>query len=408
MQKWLVEEFDYVLKRYKGTYWNLASINFFVDSEFGLDTNAGTYLLPFKTLGKAQTVASNGHKVMINGTFTELLTLSKSIRWIGVGGGIGSLAIFDKNIDLNVANMIFDNIYFLPGGAISYYLTTTLHFYASNSILSRTLEASTRNIYSYHCKFISCNVVAFGAGNVYFQGNNNTLYGCIKGSGNIYLYGNNNHINNSLAITTNGGMNNILNTNGAYLDPTNLNFNFLNTSPLYRTGTAVYEGGIVSYCHVGAGQEGINENASTAIFTAAGGATLNNVAASGTELYRPNVAIDGTLLTYYGDFGVVRNKVVFDIFNTFIQISGVMYRLIQESAGLTVRNGFDYILYYGNSTAEVDSCPALLMEFGKTITVSGTGANRKGNADPNFDIANYTTPSFQYHKRQFRLKSYTP
>jgi hypothetical protein len=54
--------------------------------------------------------------------------------------------------------------------------------------------------------------------------------------------------------------------------------------------------------------------------------------------------------------------VVITVNNTFVQTAGTLNRLIQETAGLADRNGLDYILQYGDSTAEVDSCPELLME----------------------------------------------
>lgn len=408
---WLVPYFDYTLKKYDNTYHSLATISYFVDSKNGSDVAAGTRDAPFKTMGKAQTVGSNGQLIMINGYFYETLSLTKTIRWIGAGGGLGGRAIFGGNITMSsVSNIYIDNIIVYSNSNYFYNITSAISTYNSNCIFPATGIQGTNYVLSMYCYYTIFHTVYFTTPgtstglNMRIYGNNNTIYNCTR-RGYVYelrFYGDNNHCNNSIMDSV-VGYNNIQNVNGQYLDPTNWNFNFLNTSPLYRTGT--FNGDVGNYNHVGAGSEGLNKNGSSSELTAAGGATLTNISLSGSELYRPNVTIDGTLLTYYIDLGSVRDKVLFDFFNTFVQTTGTLNRLIQESAGLTVRNQLDYILKYGNTTAEVDACPALVMEQGKIVTVSGSGASRLGNCDPLFDVANYTFPSFQYAVIQFREKT---
>ena len=405
MQKWLVPYFDYTLQKYTGVYWPLASVKYFVDSKMGNDTWVGSSSAPFKTLGKAYGLMGANDVIFVNGVFTETATLAKG-RWVGVGGGMGGRAIFYGNIGANSCYVDNAIIYRNSGDTVG----QAAGLYSSNCIFNSAYLASYQGTYSYYpyyCIFLNCYYYGSnGRASVYgIYGNNNTFYGGSVGLGtlNINMYGNNNHSYNTVIGVTITGYNNLNGISGNYLDPTNWNFNFLNTSPLYRTGT--FNGDFNNYNHVGAGTEGLNKNGASTEMTVAGGATLTNEAITGTQIYRPNVAIDGTILSYYVDFGQVRTGVTIDVNNTYVQTAGTLNRFIQETASPVYRYGLDYILKYGNTTAEVDACPALLVEQGKIVTVSGTGASRVGNTDPTFDINNYTTPSFRYCTVMFRSKT---
>jgi len=151
---------------------------------------------------------------------------------------------------------------------------------------------------------------------------------------------------------------------------------------LFRAGT--YNPDTDNYNHVGAGTEGINLNATNDEINNEGDATYTNLTKSGTEIYRPDIENDGILESGIVDLGALRTRVVMNLTHTYEQSGGVIYRRIQEST-LTDNALFDCIIRYGEMEADIATCPDLLIEYGKMITVSGTGANRKGNADPDFD-----------------------
>ena len=412
--KWLVKKFDYDLKKVVG-YWDLTEIDYFVDSDLGDDSNSGTYdpitgiVSPFKTLAKVKSLGAGiwvaGITVMVNGIFDEVFSINVAARFIGAGGGLGGRAIFKQYVTNTVNNVIVDTVNWFHHGVF--------HLYMYNCLIPNITVTFNYgiNYYLYYCCFHKTTFTG-GYATSFLQGNNNTYQDCIvlvAGSGPMAkynIYGNNNHSNkNAPMLNSNLGFNNIWNSNGQYLDPDNLNFNFLNTSPLFRTGTFNPEA--QNYNHVGAGTEGMNHNALSPELDNAGNATYTNLTKDGSTIYRPDIDINGILETGIIDMGEMRYRVTIDLNNTYETASGKFYRKIQWSETLTQREGFDYILQIGSSEAEVATCPEMLMEFGKEVSYSGSGASMKGNADPDFDPDNEEIGLFRYYKLKAKFRTIT-
>lgn len=404
---WLVHKFDYVGQKLlyqnnpisglkEPVYWDEDDVDAFVDSDLGNDTTGdGTAALPWKTLGKVKASGASywaaGKVIMCRGYFTEILAINVAVKIIGAGGLLGK-AWLTVTLGGGSNNAEFDNLLLMPSSISTTYSTSgsevTLKTYSVIFLNSIIRIRGAFISYDYYTIYINPN---YGS-NYQIQyhnqyGNNNTIYGAYRGGSatiGIRIYGNNNHSNNLFA-TIMAGSNNIINTNGAYLNPTNFNFNFINTSPLYRTGT--YNPDIDNYNHVGAGTLGANLNASSDCLNDDVDATYTNLDKSGTEIFRPDVADDGILESGIYDFGQLVTRVIMNMNYTYEHADGTIYRRIQETEGRTVTQIFDCIIQYGETLADVADCPELLIEYGKIITVSGTGVDRKGNADPDFDPA---------------------
>lgn len=428
MDKRLVEVFDYTLQRYTGAYRPLASINAFVDSELWSDsTGTGTYDNPYKTIAKVKSIWASKWAawkvIMVNWYFDELTTINVAVKIIGAGWGIGGRAIFAWNITWWLTwtgnAWYLDNILIYRNWNYFYtnwFSQDTSGFivtaYNSNCIFISTREHWDRllqiNVYWYYSVFYGINVTDFASRwtlfNVY--GNNNTLYNCTKAttSTTYNFYWNNNHSNNTI-IASDYWYKNLKNVNWAYLDAVNLNFNFLNTSPLYKTGSFNWQ--TQDYNHVWAGTTAMDFKATTNEFNDTGTATYTNLTKSWWDIYRPNIAIDWTMVSGLIDLWEVKESVFRDINNTYEQASGKIYRRMQQNVQVSARQWWDYLLKYGNDAQEVTDCPRLKCEYWKIIRVSWTWLSRVWNADPTFDIANFTTPSFQYCQVDFRFKTVT-
>ena len=428
MDKWLVEVFDYTLKRYTGTYRPLASINAFVDSELWSDSiGTWTSTNPRKTIAKVKasgaTYRASWKIIMVNWYFDEITTINVNVRIIWAGGGIGGRAIFAGNItgsfSVGTATVgSFDNLivyrngnHFLsnaiPIDSAAYFFTT----YNSNCIWINRYEHWDRSAhiyeYSYYSVFNTCYNYGFGSARLCYRDfywNNNTIYNCSTRSGYQSFYWQNNHCNNGV-VGYNYNFYNLTNTNGAYLDVTNLNFNFLVTSPLYKTGS--FNGITQDYNHIWAGTVARDFKATTTEFNDAGTATYTNLTKSWWDIYRPNVAIDWTMVSGLINLWEVKENVFRDIYNSYEQTAGKMYRRMQQNTQVSARQWRDYLVQYGNNAQEVVDCPQLKCEYWKIIRVSWAWVSRVWNADPTFDIANFTTPSFQYCKVYFRFKTVT-
>lgn len=420
-----VPKFDYTLKKFDG-YWNIADIDAFVDSELGNDsTGDGSATNPYKTISKVKSIGATkwaaGKKIMVNGVFDEVLSINVGVRIIGAGGGVNGRAAFMGSITgLSTTNYaILDNIiifhnnnYFTPID------TDNKTWYFSNCYFRACYIASGSTngiyVYSYYCIFDTVQLYRdyWGSGKHTNYGNNNTFFNCVvpeinAGTVGLILNGNNNHVNNSVLLTDNG-FKNKKNVSGAYLDVTNYNFNFLNTSPLYRKGTFNGEAG--NYNHVGAGTLGINLIATSASLSASAGyATYDNLEVySTTKIKRTSTAVTGSLESGYIDLGGIQSNVILGNGSTYEYESGKMLRTIQQTEAHTYRNAFDFYLKYGNDTGSVDTCDWLLMEWGKEIAVTESESILYGNADTNFNSASCSSPSFQYCKFKCIFRTRTP
>jgi hypothetical protein len=86
-----------------------------------------------------------------------------------------------------------------------------------------------------------------------------------------------------------------------------------------------------------------------------------------------------------------------DLFNVFDFLSGEITQGVFEDF-VSPRMALTIKLKYGLTSAEVDDCPWLLIEYGKQPTFSGTGASRVGNADDTFDPDTFQTITCRYMK----------
>lgn len=278
--------------------------------------------------------------------------------------------------------------------------------YLKNTSSGTMSDNAIHQLYAYYCILDTHSINSEYNRYAYIKvyGNNNTCYNCTRSGGDTQawqVYGNNNHFNNTAVPTGyNYGFKNLINVNGNYLDPVNNNFNFLNTSPLYRTGT--FNGSAGNYNHVGAGTLGINKVATDdqlKSIASGGTASYTNLESySTTKIKRSNVASDGTLETGFIDLGGIQDNVTVGGFWTYEYENGKVLRTIQQTNPHTYRNAFDFYFKYGTTTGETESSDWLLMEWGKEITVTTSGSTLYGNADANFNPDNYTSPSFQYCK----------
>jgi len=381
-------------------YYDETEIHSFVDSNIGNDTTGnGTAALPWKTLSKVKSAGATywatSKVIMCRGYFSESLYINVAITIIGAGGGIGGRAVITGSTYIGITGTSLINIHHLHSGTSLYqYNNLNTGNYAYNCIFVSSVFVNNRSAgdYRYFAAYFSyCILInvfyTIYAGNSYslYRGNN-TFYNCTcTASRTNVIYSNNNHCNTSTFFTGNSGSNNILNVNGQYLDVTNYNFNFLNTSPLFRKGT--FDTDIDNYRHVGAGQEGKNYNASNNELNDDVSAVYTNLEKSGTEIYRPDVNLNGLLESGIIDLGGRRTKVILSTNYTLEQSSGVLQRFIQSTEDRSITQILDCIIKYGETEVDLATCPDLLVEYGKLITVSGTGDDRKGNADPNFDVS---------------------
>lgn len=495
-------KFNFNLGFTSGKMYKPADFDYFVETHFGDDTNTGItgWVNAFQTLTKVKALGAgiweDGLYIAVNGVVTNDLECNKAVRIIGHGGGKSGRTIFYRGIGTNYFRMATNIGCYLENIELENYTTADIFINSSYSItnvyLYNCLIKDVKfkvtyaiNLYAFNCVFKDCVFTNDYVQYMTIKGNNNTIYDCTSNAG-IVITGNNNHVNNALTIVSDTGSNNIKNVDGEYLDPENLNFCFLNTSPLYRTGT--YSQLIGKNNHVGFGKQGLSFNAFNPEFNEDEDATYTNaekqyqendlfvVTDPGNEklyilttttllvwveivtftadtsfplapddndycwrtdedkLYQYNLGITtweeittglffdtaldlgnmmfrtstlstGTIESGYIDFGKKEYGNKMGIQNNYLLDNGSLTKLIQETTGLTERNGLDCIVQYGDTTGEVDSCPELLYEYGKLFCVSGTGASRVGNADATFDPDAYEAVGFRYCKLKFRLKS---
>jgi len=236
--------------------------------------------------------------------------------------------------------------------------------------------------------------------------NNNTFFNCTYGS-NFNLNADNNHFNTTVSLIQNVGSNNIFNTNGQYFSPSNNDFNFPDTSPLYLTGTPDGVTGIPN--NVGAGRLGEFRNADLFEFKVIGGAEFTNTEPDGDDIFRTNDLIDGYFESGIIDLNEIKRGVKIGIHNSYTESGGALTKLIQETDGLTVRQGLDCELIIGNTANEIITKKLandwLLYEYGKPVTITIDGVDTYGNADPNFDPTDFVFPAFRFFKIRFRFKN---
>lgn len=407
---WLLQKFDFTAKALvwqdnpitglrEPVYYDETDFNSFVDTALGNDsTGNGTAALPWKSLGKVKASGASywgvGKKIALRGFVTEYLEINTGIEIYGFGGGICGRAVFGGNCKITYTGtspVKILNIHWKRISTTTQATGATLNWYCYNVLFENyyfyaDTTTTTYNLYWYYCiGYTGYSATSSSSYSCYINimGNNNTFYNITMYGSYYYVYGDNNHFNNTLTITTKAGFNNKYNVNGNYLDVANYNFNFLDTSPLYHAGT--YNPDTDNNNHVGAGTIGVNLTAADDCLNDDVDAVYTNCDKSSGQIYRVDVDDDGIIESGIYDFGEVITRVIMNLNYTYEFNDGVLYRRIQETDGRTVTEIFDCIIRYGEIEADIADCPDLLIEYGKLITVSGTGANRKGNADASFD-----------------------
>jgi hypothetical protein len=432
--QWLQLEFDFTTGRYTGDYYDITTIDWFVDSDLGNDANAGTAAAPWKTISKLQSTAGvvNGHRVMINGIFTENVTITKQLRIIGIGGGRNGRAIFNNGGGVNfikyannvsVSDSTLENIELTNYNTSLVFMTNSvgiinfniLNCYIISCFISNTTSIGlSLGLQAFYTVFSNCLISGSGSGfptrGTVVSKDNNTFYNCSITLSGLRITGSNNHINNTISSFSsafNTGSNNILNTDGQYFSPANNDFNFPSTSPLYQTGTI--DGITGEPNNVGAGRLGEFRNADLFEFKVIGGAEYTNTEPDGDDIFRTNDTIDGYFESGIIDLNEIKRNVKIGIHNSYTESGGALTKLIQETDGLTVRQGLDCQLIIGNTANEIITKKLandwLLYEYGKPVTVTIDGSNVYGNADPLFDPDDFVFAAFRFFKIRFRFKN---
>ena len=440
MGNWIAREFDWILGRYTGNYYNIAQagiVAVFVDSHFGLDTNAGTAIAPFRTLTRAithlNTNGANGSRIFMNGIFSETFPAQTfAYRFIGCGGGRNGRTIFWGPLPQarasahyeNIQLMNYDGVRWTPGvNTHCWYLNilaVNTVFTAVEGFIDGTSPVAYHSIFSgvrggttwdpwrvnaYHCIFHLC----FGARDTFSEifGSNNFVsqlplverptyqgiqFRSTSPSNNAYISGLGGFVGNNLLIS-----------DPQFINPANNDFNVRITSPLLRAGSIDDITGIRA--NIGGVQVGLPYNGLNAEFNVGGGATITNltVDANGRfTLTPPNRT--GTLVSGVMDLANIYPIENIDLFNVFDFLSGqitqgVFETFVSPKMSLTIR------IRYGNTVAELDACPWLLIEYGKLPTFSGTGASRVGNAAPTFTAANFQTITCRFLRISLTLQN---
>ena len=430
MAKWLAKEFDWDTGKYTGNYYDIAQagiVAVFVDSFFGLDTNAGTAAAPFKTLGKAITTlnatGANGSRIYMNGIFSE--TLPAKTYWydfIGCGGGWQEKVIFWSNnstgqrivpntAGMRVSNFItmnYDGNNFISQGSsghIMYFLNGIIQ----NANLNNTILLG-RQQYMYKCilKNISftrsisssrAGVYAYDSILYDFYHNQSTTVTEIIGSNNYLKIDYDKTMTSIIDSTTMS----IKDIEAQFLNINNNDFNVRITSPLLGAGTIDEITGQAK--NVGDAIFGLPYNGLILEFTTAGGATITDLTIDATGKYTITApATSGTLETALMDLGNIYPLENIDLFNVFDFLSGEITQGVFEDF-VSPRMALTIKLKYGLTAAEVDACPWLLIEYGKQPTFSGTGASRVGNAADTFDPDTFQEITCRYMKLFITLQN---
>ena len=422
-----VREFNWTKGEYTGRYYKLTDFDFFVNSETGDDTNAGTYDAPFKTISRVKALGSSywydGVKIAIWGEFTESVALNVGVALIGCGGHRGRTIINKTGtayltITVSSTNTRLENIHF-TNYENAVLETTSIILKSVNCIfdkVNRLTYNTGNNHYSYYSTFIECKM-STSAGEHYLYGNNNTLIDCTT-QYRIAIYGNNNYVNNNVS-TSGTSTGNLKNADARYftdnteaipadllIDVDNGNYNFKKTvniwdktnaeyitvNPLWESGS--YNSNKKVNENMGSGYESYESTGldSALIDTGSGGtATYDNIGVDANGLlYRIDDTVDGTITTgrMYLDEAV--KGVAIDIPHTFTTFDGEFIKKLQYSAS---GFGMDVYARWGIDDTECDAADWLLIEIGKVISYSESGGTKYGNADASFNPSSAIVPT---------------
>ena len=414
MAKWLAKEFDWDTGKYTGNYYDIAEagiVAVFVDSFYGDDSNAGTAVAPYKTLGAAitylNTNGADGSRIFMNGIFSE--TLPAQTYWydfIGCGGGWNGRTLFFKNqatedrIIANRVNVRWQNIQLL-GYDDATFITAGGNVYFNNCFLQNFRGSQN---FSYYTRANNCIIVNMSrstpSGSSSGIYNSCIIYNASSADTKRYdILGTNNYISehpDSTGEIRNDSSYSVKNINAHFINPSENDFNVRITSPLIGAGPVDEISG--NPTNIGGVSLGLPYNGLLIEFTTAGGATITDLTLDATGKYTITApATSGTLETALMDLGNIYPLENIDLFNVFDFLSGEITQGVFETFS-SPRMALTIKLKYGLTEAEVTECPWLFIEYGKQPTFSGTGASRVGNADATFDPDTFQEITCRYMK----------
>lgn len=438
MSKWTnVRKFDFGKGEYTNSYYKLSDFDYFVDSEFGSDTNDGlTPQTAFKTLSKITTLGSsfykNGIKVACCGIFDSYNDSSsvKMAEYVGCGGINGRARIYGGNHWGIFHNIIFEGIGNLGWGQNASYDDNASTTKLVNCIIKdRTMPLDVNNwrglyIRSYFSIFINSTFYYTSYPNAGIYGNNNSFLGLSASSiTKLVLYGIDNHTTFDATTKQNP---NVINTDSRYftdntettpadlyIDSVNGNYGIVPTfsTPIwdkqtqqYITANPLYNEGNI----IGAGFETLALTAlddSLKSTDNGGDATYSNMDnPTSTTICRIDDSTDGTLTSGVQDLERVMNGVKIDAIATYDTNGGLITKRLQQSTP-SIEQTTDFGIQFGETEQECRDMTPILCEYGKVITYSKSGNILYGNSDLNFQPDKKKVAKFRYFIISIRAKT---
>ena len=440
MSKWTnVRKFELTKGEYTNSYYKLSEFDYFVDSEFGSDTNDGlTPSTAFKTLSKITTLGTDiyvdGLMVACAGHFVEDFLPQKNIKLIGVGGNNGRcLYEWEGTYNASATNYAtFLNFEISGGFHLSRYSGAAGVFV--NCILHSNVMAG----YSYF-GFTIYNTVLIGLANQQSQDTgtifayNSTIFAPSFPS-TITYQGKNTHIaytsDSSHQYNINATSNSINATDSRYftdntettpadlyIDSANGNYGIVPTfdTPIWDKQKQQYITANPLY-HMGADGANIGAGVETLALTAlddslkstddGGDATYTNMEndPNGSSIFRIDDSIDGILTSGVQDLGRVMKGVKIDAIATYDTNGVLITKRLQQSTP-SIEQTTDFGIQFGETQQECEDMIPILCEYGKVITYSTIGNIKYGNSDLNFQPNKKKVAKFRYFIISIRAKT---
>ena len=440
MSKWTnVRKFDLSKGKYTNSYYKLSDFDYFVDSEFGSDTNDGlTPSTAFKTLSKITTLGTgiyvDGLMVACAGHFVEGFQPNKMIKLIGVGGNNGRCLYEWEGVFSCSASNFATFLNFEISGA--FHLTNAPG--AAGVFVNCILHSDVMTGY-FVSTFTIYNTVLIGLANQINQGNgtifayNSTIFAHSFPS-QITYQGKNIHVaytsDSSHPYNTNATSNSINATDSRYftdntettpadlyIDSANGNYGIVSTfdTPIWDKQTQQYITANPLY-HTGADGANIGAGVETLALTAlddslkstddGGDAAYVNMDndTNGSSIFRIDDTIDGTLTSGVQDLGRVMNGVKIDAIATYDTNGGLITKRLQQSTP-SIEQTTDFGIQFGETQQECEDMTPILCEYGKVITYSKSGNIMYGNSDLNFQPNKKNVAKFRYFIISIRAKT---
>lgn len=449
MSKWTnVRKFDFVKEEYSNSYYKLTEFNYFVDSEFGSDTNDGlTPQTAFKSIDKIAVIGiSQDSVIAISGVFypqTDHSYNNYAVKFVGVGGYNGR-AVISGSVTFTGSKIAFENciqknLYFNPlqtgninqnccyhlncvqygihglgGGGGGYRICGVFLINSFSWNMSNIGKGYVNNpsVIGYNSTAQSDNVIDLNASSVAKLKNTHILSSVINFTQSIFP---------SVVVDTNSRYftdNTETTPADLYIDSANGNFGIVPTfsTPIWDKQTQQYITENPLY-HTGADGANIGAGVETLALTAlddslkstdnGGDATYSNMENdqnSGSMIFRIDDSIDGTLVSGVQDLGRVMNGVKIDAIATYDTNGGLITKRLQQSTP-SIEQTTDFGIQFGETEQECRDMTPILCEYGKVITYSKSGNVLYGNSDLNFQPNKKKVAKFRYFIISIRAKT---